>query len=192
MTAILSSSKGMVMSRLGILTACLLCCATGTFGQDITELSLKAAFVLNFAKFTQWPERALPQAAPLVACVLGDTVFSDVLEGYVKGHPVDGHQIVVSRLAADGKPQSCNLLYISGITAKQAEIVVAGLNAASVLTVSDVDPFARSGGMVQLYVEDGKMRFRINLENTTRSGLQLSSKLLALATLVKDTPHAAR
>jgi hypothetical protein len=180
------------MSRVGILAVCLVCCATAASGQDMTELSLKAAFVLNFAKFTQWPGSVLPQAAPLVVCVLGDSAFGDVLESYVKGHPVDGHQIVVSRLAADGKAQSCNLLYISGVTAKQAGVVVARLNAASVLTLSDVDPFARSGGMVQLYVEDGKMRFRINLENTTRSGLQFSSKLLALATLVKDIPRAAR
>jgi len=124
--------------------------------------------------------------------VLGDATFGDVLESYVKGHPIDGHNVVVSRIPADGKPQSCNLLYISGVTAKQAAIVVTGLNAAPVLTLSDLDPFSRSGGMVELYVENGKMRFRINLENTTRSGLQFSSKLLSLATLVKDDPNASR
>jgi hypothetical protein len=178
--------------RLAILTACLLCSPTATSAQELTELSLKAAFVHNFVKFTRWPVNSLPQAAPLTACVLGDAALGDALEGYVKGHPVDGHTVVVSRIAGDGKAQSCNLLYLSGVTAKQAATIVAGLNAAPVLTLSDVDLFARSGGMVELYVEGGKMRFRINLENTTRSGLEFSSRLLALATLVKDSPDAAR
>ena len=69
---------------------------------------------------------------------------------------------------------------------------MAGLSGAPVLTISDVDQFARIGGMAQLYVEDGRIRFRINLENTKRSRLQLSSKLLSLATLVKDDPNALR
>ncbi len=61
-----------------------------------------------------------------------------------------------------------------------------------VLTLSDVEQFARVGGMAQLYVEDGRIRFRVNLENTKRSRLQFSSRLLALATLVKDDASAIR
>jgi hypothetical protein len=79
---------------------------------------------------------------------------------------------------------------VSGITAKQAIKVTVGLNGAPVLTISDVDSFAQAGGIAQLYVEDGRIRFRINLDTTKRSHLQFSSKLLALATLVKDDPNA--
>jgi hypothetical protein len=79
---------------------------------------------------------------------------------------------------------------VSGITAKQAAQVVAGLKRAPVLTLSDVDQFVRVGGMAQLYFEEGRIRFRINLENTRRCGLQFSSKLLSLATVVKDDPNA--
>jgi hypothetical protein len=177
-------------SALAVLAGCLLFCAPAAIGQDVTESSLKAAFVHNFVKFTEWPRDALPPAGPLVACVVGDAGFGDALGNYVKGHPVDGHDIVVSRIAADGMPQSCHLLYVSGITAKQAAQVVAGLKRAPVLTLSDVDQFARVGGMAQLYVEDGRIRFRVNLENTRRSGLQFSSKLLSLATLVTEDPNA--
>ena len=161
-------------------------------GQDVTESSLKAAFVHSFVKFTEWPRDILPPAAPFVVCVLGDAAFGDVLGNYIKGHPVDGHDMVVSRIAADGVPRTCHLLYVSGITVKQAAQVLAGLNAAPMLTMSDVDKFAQVGGMAQLYVEGGRVRFRINLENTKRSGLQFSSKLLSLATLVKDDLNAIR
>jgi len=175
---------------LAVLCGCLLFCAPAAIGQDVTESALKAAFVHNFVKFTEWPRDTLPPAGPLVVCVVGDASFVDALGNYVRGHPVDGHTIVVSRIAADGAPQSCHLLYVSGITVKQAAQAVAALKQAPVLTLSDVDQFVRVGGMAQLYVEDGRIRFRINLENTRRSRLQFSSKLLSLATLVKDDPNA--
>jgi hypothetical protein len=168
---------------------CLLCFGPTARGQDVTELSLKAAFIHNFVKFTEWPRDVLPPAAPLVACVLGDAAFGDVLENYVKRHPVEGHQIVVSRIAADGLLRSCHLLYLAHVTTRQAAQVAARLDGAPVLTLSDVDQFVQGSGMAQFYVEEGKIRFRINLNNARRSRLQLSSKLLSLATLVKTDPN---
>jgi hypothetical protein len=55
-----------------------------------------------------------------------------------------------------------------------------------VLTVSDRDQFAQSGGMVGLFVEGGKMRFAINVEAAQRARLRFSSRLPALAKRVKE------
>jgi hypothetical protein len=55
-----------------------------------------------------------------------------------------------------------------------------------ILTISDGEDFARLGGIAHIFVETGKMRFALNLELAKRSRLQLSSKLLALATRVYD------
>jgi uncharacterized protein DUF4154 len=175
-----------------VLSWCLFFCTPAAPAQNVTESSLKAAFIHNFVKFTEWPRDVLPPAAPLVACVISDAAFSDALANYVKGHPVDGHDIVVSRITVEGKARSCHVLYVSGMTVRQAAEVVAHLSAAPVLTLSDVDDFARAGGMAELYIEDGRIRFRINLDSTRRSHLEFSSRLLALATLVKDDPNATR
>jgi hypothetical protein len=168
-----------------VLFASSLCCAAAARGQDVTESSLKAAFIHNFVKFTQWPLDVLPPAAPLAACVLGDAAFGDVLSSYVKGHPIDGHEIVVSRVTSQEAARSCHVLYVSGVTAARAALIVGDLNGAPVLTLSDMDQFAQTGGMAQLYVEDGRIRFKVNLDRTRESRLQFSSRLLALATLVK-------
>ena len=167
-----------------VLVASALCCATGARAQDVTESALKAAFIHNFVKFTQWPLDVLPPAGPLAACVLGDAAFSGVLETYVKGHPVDGHDIIVSPVA-EARARPCHILYISGVSAKRAAQVVADLNGAPVLTVSDLNDFALAGGMAQLYVEGGTIRFKVNIDSTRSSRLQFSSKLLALATLIR-------
>jgi hypothetical protein len=175
------------------LFAGLLLCSSPAFGQDVTELSLKAAFIHNFLKFTEWPIDVLPAAAPLVACVLGNAPLGDVLGNYVSDRNIGGHAVVVSQVAVTAAiPRLCHVLYVSGITTSQAAQVAASLNGASVLTLSDVDGFAQVGGVAQLYVEGGRIRFRINLDTARRDRLQFSSKLLALATLVKDNPSGGR
>ena len=63
------------------------------------------------------------------------------------------------------------------------------LKGAPVLTVGDGDDFARNGGMIGLFVEDGRMRFAINPDAAHRAGLRLSSQLLKLAKIVKEGRH---
>ena len=56
----------------------------------------------------------------------------------------------------------------------------------SILTVSDVEGFCEKGGIIELLVSDDRLRFEVNLAEARRTHLQLSSKLLALAKLVRD------
>ena len=54
-------------------------------------------------------------------------------------------------------------------------------------TVSDADGFAESGGVAQLIVEDSRMRFcDQHRRGAPRGASSISSKLLSLATIVKD------
>ena len=160
--------------------------AATAVAQNVTEPGLKAAFIYNFVQFTDWPPEALPVTAPLVICVLGDAAIGDALERTVKGRIFAGHGISVSRVTVEGALRSCHLLYISGGTPKQAVEIVALVSGAPVLTISDVHEFARQGGIADFFVENGTMRFSINLEAAKRSRLQFSSKLLGLARLVRD------
>jgi hypothetical protein len=169
---------------------CLLGTSIGR-AQSVTEPSLKAAFIYGLAKFTEWPQDALPSTAIFSACVLGDSPIRDALERTVKGRLLLGRGISVSQVQVDGKLRSCHLLYVSGVTPAQVTVVVAAVGGAPVLTISDVDDFVRQGGIAQMFVENGKMRFDLNLEVAKRSRLDLSSKILALAAHVRETPRAA-
>jgi YfiR/HmsC-like len=168
-----------------VLTAFLLCASTGG-AQDVTESSLKAAMIYNFAKFTDWPEDILPAAATFTACVLGDVTVRAALERNGKARQLSGRDVRVSQVELDGKLRSCNLLYVSGVTPAQVAAIVAAVQGAPVLTISDLDDFSRSGGIVHMFVESGNMRFDLNLEVAKRSRLQLSSKLLVLAAHVNQ------
>lgn len=85
--------------------------------------------------------------------------------------------------------RGCHILYLWNLDADQSRRLVEGLGGAPVLTVSDFNRFAALGGVVQFFNENGRLRFAINLAAMRRQGLRLSSKLLALASIVEDEPN---
>jgi YfiR/HmsC-like len=189
-----TSRTGRLARRRGagaILAAFMLCASTGG-AQDVTEPALKAAFIYNFAKFTEWPEDTLPASGTFAACVLGDSPTEDALERASRGRQLSGRGISVSQVQLAGKLRSCHLLYISGVTPAQLAATMAALEGAPVLTISDIDDFSKMGGVAQMFVENGKMRFDLNLEVAKRSRLLLSSRLLVLAAHVHEGPRPAR
>lgn len=68
---------------------------------------------------------------------------------------------------------------------------VVGNDGVAELSVSDATGFARTGGIIEFYVDSGRMRFAINVDAAQRSGLRLSSRLLGLATIILGTESAA-
>ena len=132
--------------------------------QDVTEPALKAAFILSFAKFTEWPADALPAAKPLVMCVLGDDAVGDELERAVKARVIDGRSLTVACRWPPVVPhRTCHVLYLSGMPSSQASQVIASLHDTPVLTISDLDGFTELGGIAQFYFEQGRLRFTIHL-----------------------------
>jgi hypothetical protein len=159
--------------------------------QSASAPALKAAYLYNFAKFTEWPGDALPAGAPLVMCVVDDLKLTKALEEATAGRDVEGHALVVRKIELDGPLRSCHLLY-ADVDAKTAAQLIETLKGAPVLAVTDLGPFTAMGGTTNLFVEDGRIRFAVNLEAATRARLRISSRLLSLAKLVKDDPNAAQ
>jgi hypothetical protein len=148
--------------------------------QDVTAPALKAAFIYNFVKFTEWPTRA-PVSDPFVMCVTGDAAVGEALEQLVEGREFGGRRLVVVRAATSRPKVKCDVVYLSGASSGDVTQVVAGLQDSPVLTISDVVGFTDTGGMAQFFIERGRLRFHINVSAVQRSGLKMSSKLLDLA-----------
>jgi hypothetical protein len=150
-----------------------------TFAQDVPESSLKAAFIYNLARYTEWPG-ASPASGPFVICVLGDPAVGDALGRAVKGRELAGRSITVSLVTA-GPMRRCNMLYLSGVSASQATLLLADLQDAPVLTISDIAGFNEAGGIVHFFFESGQVRFRVKLQTLKRTHLLISSRVLGLA-----------
>ena len=155
-------------------------------GQSATAAALTSAFLYNFAKFTEWPADSLAPGQRIALCVLGDNAVASALEQTIKGHAIESHELTVELLKPDASARSCHLLYMSGVDEKRSIQVIESLKSAPVLTASDAARFVELGGVAQLTLENGRMRFAINVSAAQRARLQLSSKLLSLARIVKD------
>ena len=173
------------MQRLIVLIAAVLLAGGDATAQAVTQPELRAAFLYNFAKFTEWPGQAAPTTSPLMLCVIDDSAVEDALGHLVGTGTINGRPATVSRDPGGAALRACHVLYLGEGTSGRTAAILDGLQGAPVLTVSAGDGFIRSGGMVGLFVEDGRMRFAVNPDAAHRAGVRLSSRLLQLAKIVK-------
>jgi hypothetical protein len=154
--------------------------------QGSGEYAVKAAFLYNFARFVEWPGEALGSGgAPLLVGVVGDDPFGSSIDQTVAGKNVNGHPIAVRRLKWGQNLRQCHILFISSSEARRLPQILESLRGSSVLTVADMDRFDQQGGIVRFLIEEGKVRFEINVDAADQAGLRISSKLLALAKIVR-------
>ena len=158
--------------------------------QTAALATVKAAFLYNFAKFAEWPGEALTPGQRIALCVIGDDAVADALEQTIKGRAHEGHELTVQLLTADSSLRSCHLLYVDGRDPNRTTQVLTALKGTPVFSASDAQRFAEQGGVAQLIVENERMRFAINVGAADRARLRLSSRLLGLATIVKDGANA--
>ena len=81
---------------------------------------------------------------------------------------------------------SLDLLFIADGETPRFAGGLGGIKGLPVLTVSDGKGFVEAGGIIELYLEGGRMRFAINVDTAERAGLRLSSRLLRLARVVRE------
>jgi preprotein translocase subunit Sec61beta len=156
------------------------------FGQLPGEYQLKAVFLYNFSHFVSWPEDSFKDAdSPFVIGILGENVFENHLEATVDGEKVDGHPIVVKYFKTPEEIGSCHILFISRSYSSSLHKIIPALKNRQTLTIGDADNFTKSKGMIRFYNSDNKVRLEINPQAIDAAGLEVSSKLLNLATLYK-------
>jgi hypothetical protein len=149
--------------------------------QDVTEPALKAAYIYNFIKFTDWPADALAPRAPLAICVAGDPEIAVALERAVKTRKYGDHALTVLRLTDGGQTRGCHVMWASQLPPKQAASLVAAVRDTPVLTIGDIDGFTGFGGIAFFYFEHGQLRFYVDTAAVKRARLEISSRLLTLS-----------
>jgi YfiR/HmsC-like len=149
------------------------------------EYEVKAAFLFNFTLFVDWPQSSA--SGPFCIGIDGPDPFAGALDEAVKGRSAGGHAIAVKHFKPGEESVACEIVFISGADVKKMRAALGRLQHNAVLTVGEGPGFCHSGGVIAFEVEDNKVRLDINPEAAQRARLQISSKLLSLATLVRDT-----
>ncbi len=173
---------------LALLLGCPLACATDA----LTEVQVKAAYVFNFVKFVEWPASAFAAAqAPLVLCIAS----GDGLRGAfaaIDGKQVQGRPLQVRRGVKADEFKACHVLFLPESEERAAPEHLRRVGTLPVLTVGEHDGFAASGGVIGFVVRDDRVQFEINPDAANRADLKVSSRLLQLATIVRDARRGSR
>lgn len=157
---------------------------SGNFAQDAppTEYQIKAAFLYHFAQFVQWPPQVFANTnSPLVIGVLGENVFGDDLQRTIRDKTVNEHPFQFEEFRSLQEATNCQILFISPSEKKHLPKILTELAGMNILTVSEMDHFTESGGMINFIIQNDEIHFQINNDAAKKAGLQISSKLLTLA-----------
>ncbi len=150
-----------------------------------SEAQLKAIFLFNFAKYVDWPAAAFTNdTAPILIGVVGTDPFGDNLR-HIEGKTIHGRRFAVKHLASDSDLSGCQILFISDSEASRMREILNKAGALPILTVGEDEAFARNGGIINFVLKNGNVRLEIDLAAAKKAGLTISSRLLAVADVVK-------
>lgn len=158
-------------------------------GQEFHEKEVQAAFLLNFARFVEWPAGVFPEeTAPIVIGVLGSDPVLPHLVRVVQDEKVRSRSLEVKLCRRLQEVRSCHIVFIDGQLGGHLQTTLELLHRQKILTVSDMERFAERGGMVQFRTQNNRVRLVINLAAVRAADLVISSKVLRLAEIVGPAP----
>jgi hypothetical protein len=149
---------------------------------DLPEYRLKAAFLYNFALFTEWPADI---GSTLNLCVYGRDPFGEEIDA-LQGKAVGDRRMVVRRITSVAALTACQVVFIADSSGDAISRVLSTLRGATVLTIADAPGAARQGVALNMNVVKNKITFEANLTAARAANVKLSSKLLSLATEVLE------
>jgi len=153
---------------------------------EVSETTVKAAFLPRFARYVTWPPAAMPKGSePFVLCVIGGDPFGAMLDQAARSQSVDGRRIVVRRLDSAAGAEGCHIAFVDGSRSQPTGQLLAALARKPVLTVTDAGNGGQRG-LIHFTVASGRVRFFIDQAGAAQRGLTISSRLLALALGVKQ------
>jgi hypothetical protein len=160
--------------------------AAGEALQASGEAAVKAAFLYNFTRFVEWPERALAGSASFDVCTLADGEFRQALRETLANEQVRGRPMRVVELAPGDDPSRCHIVYFGPRHGELSGRQLPALRQIPVLTVGEGPVFVKQGGMIGFLLENNRVRFDVSKRAADAAGLVVSSKLLRVAREVHE------
>ncbi|MBN1796512.1 MAG: YfiR family protein [Sedimentisphaerales bacterium] len=154
------------------------------------EQEVKAAFIFNFMRFTDWPREKISDSnQPVRIFVIGDYTNCKTLKEMDKKQYNDKDVNVhvfksYENIEDPNILKTSHVLFICSSQKKHTKDILKIVKNSNVLTISEVDNFLESGGIINFVKEDQKIRFEVNRTIADDEKLEIRSKLLKLATRV--------
>lgn len=150
---------------------------------ELGEYEIKSGMLYNFTNFIEWPAESLDITNTLSLCIAGDKPSSRSFYR-LQGKRYKDRMIFVRQVKDPESITGCNLLFIHGSENSHLAAYLQMAQKRAILTVSDIENFAASGGIIGFIEQDRKVRFEINLDAARQAKIVINSQLLKLARIV--------
>ena len=154
--------------------------------QELPEYVVKAGFFYNFAKYVEWPESAFEDdRSPIRIGIVGKDPFGETLDKVLREKSVLERKFTITRFKDPGEIKGCHILFVPRTENDRLPKILEQVKESGVLTVGEEAAFARSGGIINILIEEKKPKLEINPDAASAQKITINSKLLKVARIVK-------
>ena len=154
--------------------------ASSLNAKTITEEEIKAKFILNFDRFTEFPD--VDQM--LTVCLISDDVTLSFLEEQTNRSKLKYDIDIISKSPRD-EFDECHILYISDEYKSDASFIIDKTSGRAILTISDISNFSLLRGIVTFQFEYDIPKIIVNITSLRESSLVISSNLLSIVEIIE-------
>ena len=148
----------------------------------LPEYQLKAAFLYNFANFTEWPASV---GSTIQLCVYGPDPFGPYLDD-MEGAKLGQRKIAVHRTNQFDALAHCNLVFVAAPAMASLPRIVEAAKGKPLLTIVDSAELPWRGAAITMTLDSARVTFEVNMAAVRDARLTLSSKILRLARDVRN------
>lgn len=145
---------------------------------------IKAVFVYNFTKYIEWPE-SYKQGDFKIGIVGNDQALLTELKKMAQIQKAGLQSISVQNTSSVNEINQCHIVYIVSDKSDELSKAVEKVKNTSTLIVTEKPGLIDKGAGINFVTTDNKQKFELNKNNITKYNLEVSSKLLPFASLVK-------
>jgi len=144
---------------------------------------LKSAYIFNFIRFAEWPEKSGQQHPVITLNVLEDAGIYKTLQSVAEKEVAKAIGLYVESCVTDVCIRDASAMFI-GASGQDYQRLLHLVDGRPILTVSDIPGFASHGGMIEIKYQDEKLTFIVNVNAVKRAGIYISAQLLQLGEIV--------
>lgn len=156
--------------------------AIGLYGMRPTEYQVKSALIFNFIRFVEFREGKISNSEILLCSYKTNPINAALrlLDGRMAGE----NKIVYREIGKKDSFDSCSVLVIDEQEGDLLEKILKRTEKEGILTIGDRDGYGKRGVVINMFIEDEKVKFEINIDAAKVSELKISSRLLSIAKIV--------
>jgi hypothetical protein len=140
------------------------------------EAKYYALFIAKFTDYIHWPS----SNDKIVIGIYGDQEIISELGKFTASK----ERIEIRNISSLADAEKCQIIFLSDSKNGEFENINKGIGNREILLVTENENFAEQGAGISFFLDDAKLRFRLNKQAMDSRNLKVSGSLLSLAEVI--------